>query len=361
AARRVGLVPRGRELPVRVRPLAALRSPVCARGQAERAARRHFPSYHRPHARVHRHARASRDGGRESRGCPRTDGGPRLLARRGPGARRREVVPHRLERTEDRPLRSGPPLRERRSQRGLLPRQVARGRSLARHAPLRQSRLPHRRRRRCVGVRRRQHAHLSDPEGEGGALQPRPGDPADPGRAARPGRRGRASGVQRGARPRAAERSVRPPSAACQGLCLRTTRSADDGAAAGCPMTQSTFPVGGPAMHPRSPSPRPWVVPLGLLLAVTRCGDVAGPGGYTVTYRASLAGIARIDSIYYDNGSGKCASNCTADSTMQRLVAPTVPATNPSWVVVLSNVPPGPPLNANLSVPGITAATPNLV
>src|SRR5438105_14315543 len=114
-------------------------------------------------------------------------------------------------------------------------------------------------------------------------------------------------------------------------------------------------------MHPRSPSPRLWVVPLGLLLAVARCGDVAGPGGYTVTYRASLAGIARIDSIYYDNGSGKCASNCTADSTMQRLVAPTVPATNPSWVVVLSNVPPGSTLEVHLFGNGTTSGTANLV
>src|SRR5207249_334683 len=81
------------------------------------------------------------------------------------------------------------------------------------------------------------------------------------------------------------------------------------------------FRAGGPAMRPRSPCPRPWVVPLGLLLAVIRCGDVAGPGGYTVTYRASLARIATIDSIYYDNGSGKCASNCTGDSTLQRVVA----------------------------------------
>ena len=114
-------------------------------------------------------------------------------------------------------------------------------------------------------------------------------------------------------------------------------------------------------MHPRSPSPRPWVVPLGLLLAVTRCGDVAGPGGYTVTYRASLAGIATIDSIYYDNGSGGCASNCTDDSTMQRVVAPTVPGTNPSWVVVLSNVPPGSTLQVHLFGTGTNAGAANLV
>src|SRR5213592_318745 len=114
-------------------------------------------------------------------------------------------------------------------------------------------------------------------------------------------------------------------------------------------------------MCPRSPCPRPWVVPLGLLLALTRCGDVAGPGGYTVTYRASLAGIATIDSIYYDNGSGRCAANCTGDSTQQRVVAPTVPATNPSWVVVLSNVPPGSTLQVHVFGTGSNAGTANLV
>jgi len=115
-------------------------------------------------------------------------------------------------------------------------------------------------------------------------------------------------------------------------------------------------------MRPRSLYPRTtWVVSLGLLLAVIRCGDVAGPGGYTVTYRASVAGIAAIDSIYYDNGSGKCASTCTDDSTMQRVVAPTVPRTNPSWVVVLSNVPPGSTLQVHLFATGTNAGTANLV
>src|SRR5437773_3938765 len=114
-------------------------------------------------------------------------------------------------------------------------------------------------------------------------------------------------------------------------------------------------------MCPRSPCPRLWVVPLGLLLALTRCGDVAGPGGYTVTYRASLAGIATIDSIYYDNGAGKCSANCTADSTKQRVVAPVVPATNPSWVVVLSNVSPGATLEVHLFGNGTNAGTANLV
>ena len=98
-----------------------------------------------------------------------------------------------------------------------------------------------------------------------------------------------------------------------------------------------------------------------LMLAVNGCGDVAGPGGYTVTYRATLAGIATIDSIYYDNGSGKCTSNCTADSTMQRAVAPAVPATNPSWVVILSNVAPGSTIEVHLFGTGTNAGTAALV
>ena len=106
---------------------------------------------------------------------------------------------------------------------------------------------------------------------------------------------------------------------------------------------------------------RTWLLPLSLALVVSRCGAVAGPGGYTVTYRASLAGIATIDSIYYDNGTGKCSSSCTADSTLQRVVAPAVPATNPSWVVVLSNVPPGSTLQVHLFGNGTNAGTANLV
>src|SRR5439155_12992930 len=89
----------------------------------------------------------------------------------------------------------------------------------------------------------------------------------------------------------------------------------------------SRYAVGGSHMY------RTLVLPLALALVVSRCGAVAGPGGYAVTYRASLARIATIDSNYYDNGTGKGSSNCTADRTMQRVVAPAVPATNQSWVV----------------------------
>jgi len=46
---------------------------------------------------------------------------------------------------------------------------------------------------------------------------------------------------------------------------------------------------------------------------------------------------------------------------MQRVVAPTVPGTNPSWVVVLSNVPPGSTLQVHLFGTGTNAGTANLV
>jgi hypothetical protein len=114
-------------------------------------------------------------------------------------------------------------------------------------------------------------------------------------------------------------------------------------------------------MRRHSMHPRTWFVLLVLVLVVNSCGEVAGPGGYTVTYRANLAGIATIDSIYYGNGSGMCTSNCTADSTMQRLVGPTVPATNPSWVVILSNVAPGATLEVHLFGNGTNAGTAKLV
>ena len=44
-------------------------------------------------------------------------------------------------------------------------------------APLRRARLPHRGLRRREGLRPRLHAHVPDPEGEGGALERRRGDP----------------------------------------------------------------------------------------------------------------------------------------------------------------------------------------
>ncbi len=51
-----------------------VRLPVRARGQAQRAARRHLHGHDRQLSRIHSDARSSGDGGRESRGRARTDG-----------------------------------------------------------------------------------------------------------------------------------------------------------------------------------------------------------------------------------------------------------------------------------------------
>ena len=110
------------------------------------------------------------DGRREPRGRARADAGPRLLARGRPGDRVRQAVPHRSERPEAGPLRSGLPLRQRGSKGRLLPGQAAGGFALGRHAPLRQPRLPHRGRAGRLGLRLLQHAVLHDPQGQGGAL-----------------------------------------------------------------------------------------------------------------------------------------------------------------------------------------------
>ena len=82
------------------------------------------------------------------------DGRARLLARRRAGARGGQALPHRPQRPEARALRPGPALRQRRPQRRVLPREAARGRAVARHAALRQPRLPHRGRAGRVGLRR---------------------------------------------------------------------------------------------------------------------------------------------------------------------------------------------------------------
>ena len=99
----------------------------------------------------------------------------------GAGARGGQAVPHRSQRPEAGPLRSGPALRQRGPEGRLLPGQAARGRALGRHAPLRQPRLPHRGRAGRLGLRLLQHAVVQHPQGQGGALPRRHRDPRDPG------------------------------------------------------------------------------------------------------------------------------------------------------------------------------------
>ena len=109
------------------------------------------------------------DGRRQPGVRARADGRPELLPRRRAGARGRQAVSHRPQRSEAGPLRSGPALRVGVDQAALLPGQAARGAGLRRPAPLRRARLPDRGRRRRVGLRARLHAHLPDPEGQGAA------------------------------------------------------------------------------------------------------------------------------------------------------------------------------------------------
>ena len=71
SARRREALPRGDELPLRVRARQRLRPQVRARGQAQRTARRHLPAHDRPHAGVHLHARSSGHGRREPGGRAR--------------------------------------------------------------------------------------------------------------------------------------------------------------------------------------------------------------------------------------------------------------------------------------------------
>jgi hypothetical protein len=66
---------------------------------------------------------------------------------------------------------------------------------------------------------------------------------------------------------------------------------------------------------------------VGLALAVSSCNVSTEVGSYYITYRASgLTGIATIDSVYYSPGSGKCKTNCSADSTMVVVKTPAITA-----------------------------------
>ena len=80
-ARRHQALARGPQLPLRLREGPALRPHVRARGQAERAARRHLPADDRRDAGLHRDAGRPGDGRREPRGRPRAHGRPQLPPR----------------------------------------------------------------------------------------------------------------------------------------------------------------------------------------------------------------------------------------------------------------------------------------
>lgn len=88
-----------------------------------------------------------------------------------------------------------------------------------------------------------------------------------------------------------------------------------------------------------------WPVLLGIALAAAGCSSSTDVGGYTVTYRVGIdsTGIATIDSVLYDNGTG----------TMLKVTAPSVTATLP-WAVSMV-VAPGASVEGHAYMSGVTA------
>ena len=218
-------LPGGDRPPGVVRRRPRLRHPVRPRAEAQRAARRHPAPHGRQRSRVHLDARAPRDGGREPRGGPRTDGGDELRPQHLPGALAREALPHRPQRPAWREVRPGPRLRPRRPAQRLLPRRPARERGTRWHPRLRRSpalRLQaaaHRGHRRRLGVGVVEHGDLPALEGAGEGVPGRPGGAGrargEPGAGARRADAGRGRDVP-GAAPGPAARSsgstsTRPP------------------------------------------------------------------------------------------------------------------------------------------------------
>jgi hypothetical protein len=64
---------------------------------------------------------------------------------------------------------------------------------------------------------------------------------------------------------------------------------------------------------------------LGLVVAAA-CSVSTDVGSYNVTYRVNMLGIGTIDSILYSPGTGKCLSNCNADSTLIKVTNPALSA-----------------------------------
>ncbi len=89
----------------------------------------------------------------------------------------RKALPHRSQRATRREVRPGFPLRFGRHPRRVLPRSIARGFGLGRHASLRRPRVSHRERGRGMGLRTRMHAHVSHSQGESRAHARRCRDP----------------------------------------------------------------------------------------------------------------------------------------------------------------------------------------
>ena len=140
-----------------------------ARGQAQRAARRHVLSHHGGLSGLHPDARAPGDGGRQPGVRARADGRARLVHAVAQALEAGKLF--HIDLNDQKPGAStricgSAPSRSSR----CLPGEAARGAGLRRAAPLRRARLPHRGRRGRVGLRARLHADVSDPQAEGAAF-----------------------------------------------------------------------------------------------------------------------------------------------------------------------------------------------
>jgi hypothetical protein len=98
------------------------------------------------------------------------------------------------------------------------------------------------------------------------------------------------------------------------------------------------------------------LVTLGLAFAVASCDVATSIGSYNVTYRVNMPGsIGTIDSILYSPGTGKCLSNCNADST---LIKVTNPALNSQGIYSIEQfLPAGSTIQAMLYGNGTAAGT----
>lgn len=98
-----------------------------------------------------------------------------------------------------------------------------------------------------------------------------------------------------------------------------------------------------------------WLVPLSVVLAVASCDVTTNPGSFFVTYRASLLGVATIDSVLYSPGTGKCVTTCNADSSFIKVTNPGLSAQG-IYSIELT-VPNGATVEAHLYGSGTAAGT----
>lgn len=91
---------------------------------------------------------------------------------------------------------------------------------------------------------------------------------------------------------------------------------------------------------------RTWLVPLSLGVVVASCSTPTDNGGYVLTMRANVTGIATIDSVRYVNNAGVTVS----------VIAPAA-----NWIVTQSPTAVGATVNVTLFGSGTAAGTAKLV